>query len=219
MDEFYIRKLEAAVKQMLKPLKNIPFKLVIESISGHTIIPFDWQDKHDKELLEGLKKAAALAGKRVNEKPIIRPRPNEVGNDIESYVKDALLEFGFEAETPRSKSGQKKSAGYPDICFLDKDKRPNYLECKTYNIKNIGSTQRSFFLSPSGDFKITQDGHHFVLSYEILVAGRRAGKNVYKCRHWKIVDTEKLYVDVKYEFNSDNVRLYSEPATLAEGDV
>ena len=116
-----------------------------------------------------------------------------------------------------TKSGKTKAAGYPDIEFTDEFGRTNYLECKTFNIENIGTTQRSFYLSPSEDFKVTKDAHHFVVSFEIYVEGRKGNNHIYKCRSWKVLSVEKLLVDVKYEFNSDNLRLYARENLLAEG--
>lgn len=78
---------------------------------------------------------------------------------------------------------------------------------------------RSFYLSPSEEFKITKDAHHIVVSFEAFVAGNKRGKYIFKCRSWKIISLEKLLVDVKYEFNSDNKRLYSPDLVLAEGKL
>jgi hypothetical protein len=166
-----------------------------------------------------LKDVARKAGAAINSNPIIRSRPNEVGNDIEPFAKQALRDIGYDPYTPLTTKGKKKSTGYPDIEFKDEFGRITYLECKTFNIDNISTTQRSFYLSPSDDFKITQSGHHFVLSYEIYVDGSSGPNNVYKCRKWKILSVENLLVDVKYEFNSDNLRLYAEELTLAEGKL
>jgi len=96
------------------------------------------------------------------------------------------------------------------------------LECKTYNIKNIDTTQRSFYFSPSNEFKIIYDAPHFILSFEICVAGESGNKHIYKCKHYKILSIESLSLDVKYEFNSDNKRMYSGKdgtIILAEGEI
>ena len=219
MDEQYVKTLESVVKQMLCRLRDLPFHLVVESLSGRKVIPFDTQDSDDRQLLGLLKRVAQAAGESVNRNPIVRPRPNEVGNDIEPFVKQALRDLGHPAETPTCTSGQKKSTGYPDIETRDAAGRPFYIECKTYNKDNVGTTQRSFYLSPSEESKVTNDGHHFALSYEIYTDGRSGEGNIYKCRHWKILDLHGLLVDVKYEFNSDNARLYSGTLTLAEGSI
>lgn len=218
-DQEYIQKLEAVIKQMLTPLKSIPFGLVIESLSGYKVIPFDKTNPQDPTVLEKLMRVAQLSGESVNKKGIRRRRPNEVGNDIEPYVKQALNSLGYSAKTPGTKTGKDKSMGYPDLEFIDEFGRTQYLECKTYNRKNKSTKQRSFYLSPSDDFKITRDAHHFVMSFEIFVAGRAGNDNIYNCASWKILSIENLEVDVKYEFNSDNARLYADELVLAEGNV
>jgi hypothetical protein len=220
-DEKYISKLENVIKQMLAPLKEIPFNLVIESLTGKKVVPFDYNDPEDNELLDILKDVALVAGRKINESGIIRARTNEVGNDIEGFVKSAMEGHNLSPDIPSCANGRKKAMGYPDIIFYYKDK-PYYLECKTYNQENIGTTQRSFYFSPSEDFKVIYDTHHFIVSYEMYVAGREGNKNIYKCRHWKILSLESLSLDVKYEFNSDNKRLYSGvngTILLAEGEV
>jgi len=219
MNEQYTKKLESVIKQMLRPLRGIPFKLVIEGISDHKIISFDKNDKRDIQVLNKLKEVAKAAGSAVNKKGILRPRSNEVGNDIEPFVKDSLDKIGYNASTPQSKSGKAKSAGYPDIEFVDEFGRPNYLECKTFNIKNIGTTQRTFYLSPSSEFKITKDAHHFMISFEMFVKNTKGNNQIYNCKSWKILTLEDMEVDVKYEFNSDNVRMYTGSAILAEGTL
>ncbi len=219
MNKKYTKKLENVIKQMLRPLKDIPFNLVIESISGNKVVPFNRRNKKDIELLKNLIKIAKNSAKEINKKGIKRPRPNEVGNDIEPFVRDALNKIGYKADIPITQKGIKKSTGYPDIEFVDKQDGTSYLECKTYNIKNIATTQRSFYLSPSDNFKITKDAHHFVISFEVYVVGRRNRNNIYKCKSWKIIDITKLSVDVKYEFQSDNNRLYSKELVLAEGKI
>ena len=100
--------------------------------------------------------------------------------------------------------------------------KPYYLECKTYNIENIKTTQRSFYFSPSDEFKVIYDAPHFLLSFEIYVAGERGRNHIYKCKHYKILSLESLSLDVKYEFNSDNQRMYSGKngaVILDEGEI
>lgn len=218
-NEEYTRKLENVIKQMLQPLRDIPFKVVIEGICDCKVTPFNKDDPKDTAVLQNLIKVATQAGKEVNKEGIKRPRPNEVGNDIEPFVKDALLSVGYFAGTPLTRGGKHKATGYPDIEFRDEYGRANYLECKTFNIENVSTTQRSFYLSPSEDFKITKDGHHFVVSFEIFESGRQGSNNIYKCKSWKVLSIEDLEVDVKYEFNSDNLRLYADELVLAQGQL
>jgi len=217
----YIDKLENIIKQMLTPLKDIPFNLVIESLTGKKVIPFDTTNRDDLHILELLEKSAIVAGKEVNRNGIASKRPNEVGNYVEPFVKKALSEFGLKPDTPAGVKGKKKSTGYPDIIFSHNGE-PYYLECKTYNLENIDTTQRSFYLSPSDDFKVIHDTHHFVISYEMYISDRKGDINIYKCKNYKILSIESLSVDVKYEFNSDNRRMYSGrngTILLAEGKI
>jgi len=48
-----------------------------------------------------------------------------------------------------------------------------------------------------------------LISYEMSLDGRIGDKNIYRCNHYKILSLESLSLDVKYEFNSDNQRMYS----------
>ncbi len=216
MNNERVSKLENVIKQMLQPIKNIPLDLVIEWLSWCKVLPFDKSNKEDNNVLSKLVKVAKITWKNVNKDWILRPRPNEVWNDIEPFVKSALNKIWYKADTPKTSSWKKKSTWYPDIEFLDNFWRYNYLECKTFNIKNINTTQRSFYLSPSSDFKITKNAHHFVISFEIYVAKSIWKKNLYKCKSYKILTIEDLDVDVKYEFNSDNSRMYSKELIIAE---
>lgn len=204
----YTERLENIIKQMLQPLKGIPFNLVIEAMTGKKVISFDFTKAEHQNVLNLLKQVALSAGKEINKTGILRPRPNEVGNDIEPYVRNALNLLGSNADIPVGPSGHKKAMGYPDILFWF-NKNPYYLECKTYNIENIGTTQRSFYFSPSDEFKVIYNAPHFILSFEIYVAGEKGDKHIYKCKHYKILSIESLPLDVKYEFNSDNKRMYS----------
>jgi Holliday junction resolvase len=215
-EQEYIEKLENVIKQMIAPLKNIPLKLVLESISGKKVIPFDKDNPQHLELLEKLKKAAQLACQKINDAGgILSNRVNEVGNKVELPIKNALRQVGFtDADVPVNKKGRKQSSGYPDLGFNCKDFYV-YIECKTYNKNNIGTTQRSFYLSPTEGFKVTKDAVHLVVSLEIEQKSAR----VFTATAWKIVQIEKIDVDVKREFNSDNKRIYSTENILADGKI
>ena len=205
------------VRQMMDPPKNLPFGDVIEALSGCRVIPFDPEDERDRQVLQALRECAGIVEQKVNEEGIAKKRVNEVGIAIEPYVKEALRELGFHADTPRTAGGKKKSAGYPDLEFTDSFGRLCYLECKTYNRKNLDTAQRSFYVSPSDDFKVTGDAHHFGISFEIYTDGKtETGDNIYKIAGWKIMDLYSLRVDVKFEFNSDNKRLYDQNLILAQ---
>lgn len=208
MDKDYINRLEGVIKQMLTPLKDIPFNLVIESMTGRKVTPFDKENSQDQELLNVLIKVAKDTSVAINKKGIESKRPNEVGNYVEPYVRETMENYDLKPDIPSSSNGKKKNVGYPDVVFFYKG-RPQYLECKTYNFQNVATTQRSFYFSPSENFKVIYDAHHFILSYQMEMVSQNKGLGIYKCKHFKILSCETLSLDVKYEFNSDNARMYS----------
>lgn len=223
MNNEYITRLEETIKQMLKPIKNIPFNLIIESISNQKVIEYDDNNSFHNIHLNKITDAVCAASKKINRHGIWSTRANEVGNAIEPFLLASLNELdGFNASTPTTASGKHKSTGYPDIelqHIYNNRTQWSYIECKTYNRNNIDTTQRSFYLSPSSDFKVTRQGIHFIVSFEIVEIERNneQKKNMYKTCAWKILDASRLYCDVKYEFNSDNKRLYNKNLVLAEG--
>ena len=66
VDNEYIKKLENIIKQMLQPLKGIPFNLVIEAMTGKKVISFDFTNLDHQDVLELLKQSALKAGNRIN---------------------------------------------------------------------------------------------------------------------------------------------------------
>ncbi len=73
-DKDYVNRLENVIKQMLTPLRDIPFNLVIESLTGKKVIPFDFENSEDKEILDILKQVAVFAGKEINKNGIDNKR-------------------------------------------------------------------------------------------------------------------------------------------------
>uniref|UniRef100_A0A7V3ZXI1 Uncharacterized protein n=1 Tax=candidate division WOR-3 bacterium TaxID=2052148 RepID=A0A7V3ZXI1_UNCW3 len=219
--EEYIRNLEKIIAQFLKPLKDIPFEVVMKAVSGHEVIPFDKKNPDDARLLEDLIEAARIATKTAYQKGIFTRRENEVGNRIEPFMIEALKKIGLKADRPKTKEDKKKATGYPDILVYDRKGRPTYLECKTYNERNYQSTQRTFYFSPAErpeDFKVIYDARHLIISFKIESVERN-GKRVFVPVYWKIFSTNNLVGQIKHEFNSTNKQMYREEALLAEGGI
>lgn len=210
--------LEAALEQMLKRVSGVPLSVVVKALAGCEVIPVDASSPEDKELLEKLDIAIRAAAAVVRQAPIVRPRPNEVGNDIEVFVKNALTAQGFRVAKPTSKNGAAKGVGYPDILIFDRHGRPTYIECKTYSADTAASSMRSFYVSPSESFKVSHDARHLVLSYEMVKTPiERSINAAYTPVAFKLVDATELLCDVKYEFNASNRRLYDEALILDSG--
>ena len=216
MKENYIKQLEDTISKFMAPIRDVPFPVAIKAISGHKVLPFDKNSEEDRKLLEKLKTAAQIAGSEANKAGFERNRPNEVGNDIEPYVKKALSQVGLKAETPKNLKGQRQGPAYPDIEITEPNGRITYLECKTYNIRNISTNQRAFYFSPS--VKITHDARHLLLSYQIERI-QRVAKMVFVPVHWRIYTIDDLLVSVKHEFNASNRDMYRTEALLAESSI
>lgn len=100
-----VQVLEQALAQMLKPVKGIPFSVIVKSLAERQVIQIDRADAADVELLDRLEKAIQFCAAELIAKPIRRPRPNEVGNDVEAYVMRALPQAGLAAARPTSSAG------------------------------------------------------------------------------------------------------------------
>lgn len=201
--------LEEVFSQFLKPIRGIPFEVIIRAICSASVQRFDLADGNNCETLKLIKAAMHDTCRKVQTSPIERPRPNEVGNDMEPFVIQALRAQGLQGAAPRTKAGQGKSTGYPDI-RITTGSLPIYLEVKTYAAANHRTTQRSFYLSPADDSKVYEDAHHLVVGFEI-----ERTNNEYIPVGFIIADLYGLKCDVKFEFNSDNRRLYEESRVLA----
>lgn len=204
------RKLEEVLAQFLKPIRGIPFEVAIRALCDVSVEPFDRSDAENRAFLETLAEAMREACRAVQATPIERPRPNEVGNDMEPFVIRALCQQGLAAAPPRTRDGKGKSTGYPDV-RIDAGNRPVFLEVKTYAAANHATTQRSFYLSPADDPKIFEDGCHLLVGFEIERAG-----NLFKPVAFEIFDLYGLECDMKSEFNSDNKRLYADTRLLVK---
>jgi hypothetical protein len=218
--EDYINQLEATLAKFLEPIKGIPFHVAIKVLYGHEVIPLDKNDAKDAQLISDLSLVAKIAGENCTKMGIFRNRPNEVGNDIEKFVKKALMLTGFNPKTPMTGGGVRKAVGYPDIHFKDKHGRHIYLECKTYNKDTINTTMRAFYFSPAekSQSKIVYDAPHVVISFEIKQT-QRSGKRCYIPVAWKLVSIHSMNVNVKHEFNASNKDIYRKEAILAQGKI
>jgi hypothetical protein len=216
-NEEYIKELEATISKFLSPLKDIPFTIVIKTLTGFDVLPFNKKDPSDARLLEKLRIGITNATKAAYKEGIYTSRPNEVGNHIEPFVRKALNGIEVSATIPKTKKGIHRSAGYPDIEINYKDKI-SYIECKTYNAKSEDSSFRAFYLQPSEDSKITSDAKHLLVGFEIQ-STERHGREAYVPTRWRLYSLHGLRVQVKHEFNASNMKIYDVKYLLAEGKI
>ncbi len=199
--------------QSIQPIKNIPFEVIVKALYAREVTKFDQNKESNKAILKKISSAMRNVCKTVQKNPIERQRANEVGNDMEPFVIDELKKNGLNAERPKTKSGKGKSTGYPDIVIHHGD-TTIYLEVKTFAAKNRNTTQRTFYLSPSDDPKVTENACHLAVGFEIDRAG-----NLFTPQAYEIIDLYGLDCDMKLEFNSDNKRLYQNHHILKQERV
>ncbi len=73
-------------------------------------------------------------------------------------------------------------------------------------------------MSPSSDPKVTEDAFHLLMSFE-LARKSRLGTRVYFPVRWGIYELARLKLQVKFEFNASNSKLYTAESLLISGDV
>ena len=179
--------------------ERLPLETVIEALSGCRVL--DWQGEEQ----QGLAEVADAILHEVRAAPLSAARPNEIGNRLEEVVSAAIDEIGWQVGRPAGLSGRRRSAGYPDLEFTAGG-RAFYLEVKAFSSGTERSTQRTFYLSPSDDFKVTRDAFHLLLACEIVPVG----EDTYSLRSVKWLDLRNLEVRLKHEFNASNRDLYSD---------
>ena len=189
------------------------FQTVIQELYRKEVLKFDHKNVSNQRVLDELNRAMINVLNEVQGNPIIRPRANEVGNDMEGPVIAALNRIDLQARAPEARSGRGKSTGYPDI-IAKTEIGDIFLEVKTYNKKNENTTFRSFYLSPSTDPKVHTDACHLLLGFEMKNSG-----NEYRPVSFKIVDLYGLECSLKSEYNSDNRRLYEKGRILKTGTL
>jgi hypothetical protein len=205
-DEAAARRLKSIIAD-LKPLKQVRLKVAINAIASTEIVAFDADA--DRSLREKFERAARLVLDDIKANPMVKGRPNEAGNAIEGRVKTALIKCGLAVETPKSKSGKAKSAGYPDLLVTDEIGGKTYVECKTLNLNSLNSTLRSFYLSPSDESKASETARHFLFAFVMEKVKNLAGEEAFAAVSAKLLSLEDMICDIKLEFQSHNKRMYS----------
>lgn len=196
------------IRGMVHGIEDVPLPVIIEALSGHRVIP--WRGE-SRALLES---TAGRIPRLIEEARIETARMNEAGNRVEDIVIHALREFGATIARPRAASGRVRSSGYPDLEAVIEG-RACYIEVKTFSAATIDSSQRSFYLSPSTDFKVTHDALHLLVAVELSPGPSGA----YQARSVRWLDLSGLRCDLKYEFNASNRDLYRGSSELVILDV
>ena len=199
-DDKYVKQLETCIEQMIRPIKNIPFNLIVKSMFGYEVEFFDFNNQEHLKTLELLK---TVSFNIINKTYNVNGRANEFGNYIEKIVKDEMNKLNLKADIPINSQGKKVASGYPDIAF-EFNNKTYYCECKTFNKANVNDSFRTFYFSPEKHSKITVNTIHFLISFE----SEKQDQGFY-VKSYKIISLNSLYCSLKSEFNASNKELYS----------
>ncbi len=191
------------IRDMVGGMRDVPLPVIIEALSNHQVLPWNGESR---DALAGI---ADVVSTLIETGGIEAARMNEAGNQVENVVIEAMRSRGFEARRPKGESGRVKSTGYPDL-EVEIDGTVFYVEVKTFSAATIDSSQRSFYLSPSTDFKVTRDAIHLLVAVELSPGA----KGSYQARSVRWLDLSGLRCDLKYEFNASNRDLYRRESGL-----
>lgn len=197
----------------LAEFSPIPLSELISELTGFAVIPVEESVIGEVPLARLFKRLLKNINAGLKQDPIFAYRPNEVGNKIEEYVKLAI----------ENDSGmtlhRTMSSGYPDInASLNKSSEMIYVECKTYSKK---TNQRTFYLSPGKALtsKVTSDGIHVYLSFEMEEVGQDNGMRKYLPKTATFGDLSNLPVSLKNEWNANNTKLYAVERMIFQIDL
>lgn len=200
--------LHAALAELKRPVRSVPFRDVIWATTGHRVLSLDTNDSGHRRLVQLIQQAAGLAAQQARAQGLSAARANEAGNAIEPLVRQALRQVGLPAQVPTNTAGRAQVAGYPDLQIAGPV--PCYLELKTYSAGTAQSSQRTFYYSPSATPKVTHDAVHLLLAFE-LEPWPQVGRTAFVPVGWTLLTLEDLRVDLKLEFNQSNRGLYGRP--------
>lgn len=214
-DKEDLENLKDFVKGIIKPVKPLPFHLVVELTVQCKIIPMS-NSKEDGELKEKLIIAGNGVLRATKQNFIVANRSNDVSTSLGNIFFKELEKVGLQPSKPLTKAGKGQEAGYPDFQIRDNYDRLTYLEMKNSSPKNIyEGSPRNFFFKPSGNTKITHDARHLIMGF----INEELKPKKWRIIGWKLVDLYKVKVNFKPEFNTDNPKIYSKENIIAENII
>jgi len=185
------------IERLKRGADDVNFRDVIEKSTGQKIIQVDG------EYLKIVSKIKSLLNSKLKEiskhvNTNYKGRSNELGNFIEGVLSDYLKKIkGFNT---------RRTTGYPDIELIA-DKKPLYIECKIYQRKSTDSSLRAFYFKVSEKTSVEHTCPHILIGFEVESLGGE-NKSPFIVKEFKIVDLFDLKVNLKPEFNANNIMIY-----------
>ena len=183
------------------------FHELVKKLTGYGVIPLEDAKVDFNEFSVMLQRVAERSANALEENPIVRPRSNEVGNDVKKYVINSL-----EEERGVSVMPMRYKMGYPDIKIqLNATAEIIFLECKTFGLGKKDDSMRSFYLSPGKAIttKVDCNAPHTMISFEMSQNG-----NIFTPVAYKLIDLYDVPCKLKKEWHAKNQDLYADQRVL-----
>lgn len=127
------KRLEEILCNFLRPMRDIPFELFIQGLFEQRVVKFDKSRVGNLELLNLMKQAMRNACHEIQAQPIVRPRPNEVGNDMEQPAIEHLRRVGLDAKRPKTRDEKGAFRWIPG----HRNRDGSYGSCDLYRSKDL----------------------------------------------------------------------------------
>jgi hypothetical protein len=180
-------------KTIMKRVRNIPFSYVIKMTTGCEVYPVR---EEDEVVINEIYEAAKTVVDESEEEDFSALRPNEISNRLEDMLRTKL-----NGTVPEN-----KVAGYPNI-LIERNGKSYYVEVKLAEESKLNSSLRTFYYEPVEFAKVTKNACH------IIVGFLHRNKTIVG---FKIIDASKIKVNLKCEFNANNIELYKADNILRE---
>tara|TARA_R110002096_G_scaffold122929_8_gene266136 strand:- start:2415 stop:3146 length:732 start_codon:yes stop_codon:yes gene_type:complete len=209
--------LESVIEKVLEHSSSVdvPFREVIEAVTGKQVLQVDPDEEVDREILEAITTAirGAISELNLASSPARKEsRINEVSRHFETSLQKRLDELsGFSCETPKTREGKTQASGYPDLRIVHLSSgRVVYLDPKLLNRGSVNSSLRTFYYTPrTTTSKVVEDAHHLLVGIE-----HDGNVGQWQFTGWKLVDLYDFKVRLKAEYQASNKDLYQEGLIL-----
>jgi hypothetical protein len=180
-------------KTIMKRVRNIPFSYVIKMTTECEVYPVR---EEDEVVINEIYEAAKTVVDESEEEDFSALRPNEISNRLEDMLRTKLG-----GTVPEN-----KVAGYPNI-LIERNGKSYYVEVKLAEESKLNSSLRTFYYEPVELAKVTKNACHIIVGFV------HRNKTIVG---FKIIDASKIKVNLKSEFNANNIELYKADNILKE---
>lgn len=178
---------------IMKRIRGIPFSYVIKMTTGCEVYPVT---DEDADVIQEIYEKAKAVIEEVEDEDFSSLRPNEISNRLEDMLRTKL----------NGVIPENKVAGYPNL-LVERKGKSYYIEVKLAEKGKLNSHFRTFYYEPVELKKVTRNACHIIVGF------------IHRMKSivgFKIIDASKINVNLKNEFNANNLELYKSSNILME---